>query len=74
MNEMVDKITNLRVIESHTQVSQAQNLQHDFVFSIQESQLYVFFHFFVCFHIKVSIFIQLSVVFFFLASHIHVFF
>jgi len=46
MNEMVDKIKDLRALEGYTQVSQEQNLQHDLVFSVQESQLYVFFHFF----------------------------
>ncbi|QCE09933.1 hypothetical protein DEO72_LG10g1156 [Vigna unguiculata] len=38
-NEMVDKIKYLRALEGHKQVSQIQNLQHDFVFSVQESQL-----------------------------------
>jgi len=33
MKEIVDKFKDLRALEVHKQVPQAQNLQHDFVFS-----------------------------------------
>jgi len=50
--KMVENFKDLRALEGHKQVPQAQNLQHDFHYCM-------YFTIFFCFLIKVSIFTQL---------------